>query len=513
MTPAQPSLARNTLRGIAVSYGSAVITGAMQIATTAVVARMVAPRDFGILAMAQLGVRFAGYFSQFGVGSALVQKRDLSESDTAAAHLMAIAAGVLFTAAGLLLAPLGGAVFHSNDVVWVIRALAFTFLLTSFTVAPLSLLRRNLRFDAISAIDIASYVLGYAAPCLTLVWLGHGLWGLVAGNLGAVLVQWILLQSVQPVAWKWVREWEIYRGLLSYGSRISITGFLEYITSNIDTFVVGRYLGPKPLGLYTRAYNLAAVPMHMMSSAAARVLFPVFSRVQHDSVKLARTYKDTLTLLFVLTCPLGFALVPSAPHIVRLLLGPAWAEAALLLAVFGILAPFDMAVALPGIVLDATGTLNKKLYVRLATLMAAGTVIYLHRESGIVTIAWLMLGSCVLTFFGYHFLVVRQLGMSWSSALSPVLFGACTGAIPLVTIHFAIAFANLELLPALALEGSILILSYVLILVFSPFPMVNAALSRVLTALLGETRQVPENLRSRCLALQLLATARAEGGC
>jgi len=513
MTDAQPNLARKTLQGIGVSYGSAVLTGAMQIATTSVVARMVAPHEFGVLAMAQLGVKLAGYFSQFGVGSAVVQKRDLTESDTAAANVLAIAAGVFFAFLGFLLAPLGSGIFHSDEVVWVMRTLSFTFLLTGSAAAPLNLLRRHLRFGVISAIELSAYLVGYALPCLTLVFLGHGLLGLVAGNLGSAFVQLCLYHWAEPVRWRLVRDWATYRGLLSYGSKISATGFLEYLTTSMDSFIIGRYLGPRPLGLYTRAANLATAPLYMITSAAARVLFPAFSRVQHDAAKLARTYRDSLTLLFVLISPLGLALIPAAPQVVRLLLGPRWAEAALPLAVFGATVPFNMAQVLPGIVLDATGTLTRKLHVRFATLLLAGFLIYLNRNSGIVTIALVMLVTSVVTFVGYHSLVVRQLRLSWWAAILPVVFGACTGALPLIGIHWLTVSLNLPLLPALAADGAILVLSYVFILAFSPFGVVNTALSRVVTAIYGQKRTVPEDCRSRCLAWQILATARADGRC
>jgi len=513
MNPAHPNLARKTLRGIGVSYGSAVLTGVMQIATTSVVARMVAPHEFGVLAMAQLGVKLASYFSQFGIGSALIQKRDLSESDAAAAHVLAVAAGIFFTVAGVFLAPLGRGIFHSDEVVWVIRALAVTFLLSGSAAAPLNLLRRHLRFGVISAIELTAYAVGYAAPCLLLVLLGHGLWGLVAGNLGSALVQLCLYHWAEPVSWKWVKDRTVYRGLLAYGSKISATGFLEYITSSMDSFFIGRYLGPKPLGLYTRAANLATTPLYMITSAVSRVLFPAFSRVQQDTVKLAQSYRDSLTLLFVLIAPLGLSLVPAAPQVVRLLLGPRWAAAALPLAVFGVTVPFNMAQVLPGIVLDATGTLTRKLHVRFATLAGAGALLYLNRNAGIVVIAELMLATSVVTFLAYHYLVVRQLRISWSAAVAPMLFGACTGAIPLISITWLNRAFPLSFLPALAADAVVLMLSYVLIIAFSPFPVVNNALSRMLAAARGEDRRIPADHRSRCLAWQLFASARAEGRC
>jgi O-antigen/teichoic acid export membrane protein len=279
----------------------------------------------------------------------------------------------------------------------------------------------------------------------------------------------------------------------------------------MDSFIIGRYLGPQPLGLYTRAANLATVPLYMITSAISRVLFPAFSRVQHDAAKLSRTYRDSLTLLFVLISPLGLFLIPTAPQVVHLLLGPRWAEAALPLAVFGATVPFNMAMVLPGIVLDATGTLTRKLHVRFVTLAGAGFLLYLNRNAGIMAIAELMLATSVLTFLAYHFLVVRQLRISWPAAAAPVLYGACSGAIPFLAVSWLTRAFPLPLLPALAADGAILALSYVLILAFSPFPVVNHALSKVLAAFWGEKRSVPEVTRSRCLAWQILETARAEG--
>src|SRR5262249_52543321 len=153
-------------------------------------------------------------------------------------------------------------------------------------------------------------------------------------------------------------------------------------------------------------------------------------------------------------------------------------------AVFGATVPFNMAVILPGIVLDATGTLTKKLHVRGVTLLGAGLLLYLNRQAGIVTIAYLMLGTSAITFFAYHSLVVRQLRLPLSSALTPVFFGALAGAVPLVLIRL-IGSRTGSPYSILAVDLIILAVSYIGILAFSPFPMVNAALSRVLTTLVG----------------------------
>jgi lipopolysaccharide exporter len=504
----QQNLTRNTLHGIGLSMGAAVMLGGMQVVTTSLVARRVAPQVFGFLAMAQIVIKLAAYFSQFGVGSALIQKDELSASDIAAAQVLAIGSGILFAFGIFALAPFASAIFHTTEVVWVIRALSVSFLLSSLTVTPMGLLRRHLNFGIVSGIEIASYAIGFSLPCLALVFAGRGLLGLIAGSLGSYVVQIVLLLMFQPIYWGVARRWHTYRCLLSYGSKISVIGFLEYVNSSVDVFAVGRYLGAAPLGLYTRAANVASVPLSMATSAVSRVLFPALSRVQNDPAKLAKAYLDSLTLTLLLTCPLGFAMIPAAGHIVHFLLGPRWSDAVPPLRVFAAMVPFNMAVSLPGTVLDATGTLLKKLYVRAVTLFLAAVLVYLFRYAGIVAIAWIMFACFAVTFGGYHALVVRQLGIRLSAALTPVLLGCWAGLLSYALIRAATWAVSAGLFPMLAIEASLLLVAYVLILVVSPFPSVNRILSRIFAGLSSRARAMPSPYRSRCLARQIAFTLR-----
>ena len=166
------NLTSKTLHGLKWSYIGTIVNSVLQIGFTAIMARLLEPAAFGLIAMAGVILRFGSYFAQMGVGSALIQKKEVSEEDIRAAFTSAIFLGILFLVLVWFCAPLAIHIFDNEKVITIIRVMALSFVITGLTTTAMSLLRRNLEFRSIAITEIISYVLGYSVIGVSLAYNG-----------------------------------------------------------------------------------------------------------------------------------------------------------------------------------------------------------------------------------------------------------------------------------------------------------------------------------------------------
>src|SRR3989304_3879237 len=237
------SLTSKTFHGLKWSYISTITNAVLQIGFTAVMV-----------------LRFGSYFAQMGVAQALIQKKDISNEDIRAAFTSTLILGLLFFALAWAIAPLAIYIFDNSEVIPVIRVMAFSFVLTGLSTTALSLLRRNLEFRSLAIIEISSYALGYGGVGVGLAHSGFGVWSLVVAALSQSALSAILSYLFSRHDVSFMFFWKYYKELYSFGSRVSIISFFEFIGSNLDTLAIGHFLGANLLGIYNRALLLVSVP-------------------------------------------------------------------------------------------------------------------------------------------------------------------------------------------------------------------------------------------------------------
>jgi lipopolysaccharide exporter len=391
------NLTRGTVRGLSWVYGASAIGAFTQLLYTAIMGRLLAPEDFGLLAMALVFQRFGTYFARLGVGQALIQKAKLTDLDIRVGFTSSMLLGGGFGALVLFAAPLAGALFDTDAVVPVVRVLALTFLIGGFGRVSSSLLRRELRFRALAILEFLTFVVSYLGIGIGLALAGFGVWSLVAVQLAQSLIGAIgaFLIARHPLAPS--LDGPTLRALFGYGSRLSIISFLEFIGMSLDTLVIGRTSGQERLGQYNRAYLLVNLPFHQIVEGLSRVLFPSFSQIQDDRPRLLGAYRSSAGGIAAVLLPLSAGLAVAAPEAVMVVIGPQWGAAAAVLPVLAFAGAVNFLSHLGGVICDATATLNRKLVLQLsyvlllaALLLAAGTVDDLRAYAGAVLTAELV---------------------------------------------------------------------------------------------------------------------------
>lgn len=321
------SFGADARKGLVWLTGSRAIEQAITFAITILLARLLTPADYGLLGMATLLLTFLGRFADFGTAESIVQVRDLDDHKLSSIFWFNLAAGLLFGVVMLLLAPVTAAFFREPDVQPVVAVLALTLPLQSLTVVPDFLLRRRLQFDRWVVRNLTAIIIAGGAG-VTVALAGGGVWALVTQQLAAPLISGTTLWLA--VRWRPRLHFQRAHILEIKDFTTGVLGFnlLNYFSRNIDYLLIGRFLTPTDLGLYTLAYRLMRYPTQFLSSAASQALFPVFSRMQDDPVRLGAGYIRIARYISFITFPIMVGMALTSNDLIAVLFGTAWMAAA-----------------------------------------------------------------------------------------------------------------------------------------------------------------------------------------
>lgn len=489
--PTGDGLAARTLHGLKWTYTATIVVAVFQIIYAAVMARLLDPAAFGLLAMAGVVLRFGTYFATMGVGPALIQKQHITDDDIRASFGFSIVMGVAVFAIFWLIAPVGARLFADPQVTPVVRVMALAMVLEGFYITSLSLLRRQMRFGTLAAIEIFAYACVNLVVAVTLALRGLGVWSLVLSTLAqnataAVLYYLAVRHPLQPIF-----RWRTYRQLIGFGGRFSLNNFIQFLYYAIQPLAIGRFLGAESLGYFSNAQRVVNLPFEFFINALNRVMFPSFSRTQTDPARMKRLFLSSFTVVAVIFFPVAYGMIPAANEIVLVLLGPQWTTSIGVAQILLVAVPFSFLNSLNGVSIDARGRLTVKtgvdgsaILLLLALVIAASTSLSLF---GMVACYALLE---VLRFAAYFGFVTRLLALRFTD-LYPVGLAIVrnTAAVVVAIGSVHLTFATLGALAVVTLAAEILVGALVFILVTfvrSPAP-VKTQVENIYTRLMSPT--------------------------
>lgn len=293
-----------------------------------VLARLLVPEDFGLLALAMILVNAANYFTDLGMRPTVVQTREDINKVAHFAFVIVMTASVAFTIlAALAAGPLARALGGDEQLIPVLRWMTLYITLDGLWVIPEALLRRRLKFKQLGLSQIPAE-LSATLIAIPLALAGFGVWSLVIGQLLGQVTRIALL-------WFFARPWfllrpqkwdiRIIKGMFRYGLPSMGSGMTKYAQNQIDTLIVGRRLGPASVGIYSKAFQLTTRLADMLTTAVfGNVLFPSYAKMQDDKPRLSRAYLLSNKLVILIITPVAIGLAITAPLLVPVMLGPQW---------------------------------------------------------------------------------------------------------------------------------------------------------------------------------------------
>jgi O-antigen/teichoic acid export membrane protein len=351
-------------RWVALSQGARVVS---QLVSMTVLARLLAPGAYGLMALAAIVTNLAYLFRDMGTAAALIQARKVSPTMASTVYWTNLGLGLLIGIGIAAAAPLAAQVFREPQLAAVLYLLALVFPITGASVVHQALLERESQFAVVAGAEIAASLAGLAAA-LWLAWRGAGVFSLVAQMIVSAAVSTtiiVLRSSFRPG-----RHWNLdeFKSIARFSGNLSLFNVVLYVSRNADSMVVGRILGTAALGVYAMAYRLMLFPLQNMTFVASRVLFPVMSRNQGSAAEMAGLYLRSLAFIAFLSAPLMAGLFALREPFVHAMLGARWQASITLL---GWLAPvgfIQSLVSSTGTVLMARGSTD--LMLRLGVLGA-----------------------------------------------------------------------------------------------------------------------------------------------
>jgi O-antigen/teichoic acid export membrane protein len=328
-------LAHSAARGAFFTLAAQIAKILLQLLSVVILARLLTPHDYGLLAIVLVIVGIGEIFRDFGLTTASIQAPVLTTGQRDNLFWINSAIGVVLTAVMFALAWPIEAVTGEAEIFGMVQWLSLLFLLNGLATQHRANLARDLKFKAMAVIDIAAATIALAVAIVAAL-LGAEYWALVLQQLASGVV--VLVGSV--LAGRWLPHWysraSSVRELINFGWNIVATNMLVYVGSQIDTIMVAVKFGTSPLGLYNRAYQLVMTPLGQVRSPTKNVALPVLSRVQEDAPRF-NTYVTAAQLLLGYGLGVPLILVAAlAEPIVRIMLGPQWTEATPILALFAI---------------------------------------------------------------------------------------------------------------------------------------------------------------------------------
>lgn len=389
-------------------------------------ARLLGPEPFGIVALALLIVSIGTLIVESGLGAALIQKKEIDKRDVAFVFTLQMSLGILLASLVIGLAPWLARQFSTPAATPVLRIMALMLVFQSFAQVPAALLRRRLDFKRVQIAQVVSFFVGFLGLGIPMALAGMGVWSLVAAQvvqsgLNALI---LFLFSRHTVAFTLSGP----RQILSFGIRVLGANIANWLIQYLDQVVVGRQFGAQNLGYYNRAYFLGFTPATIALTSAQTSLFSAVSRLG-PSPEARRLFKSVMIFFAIVFFPAYWFVALESETIIRIIYGQEWLPAASLLKPLSVAFPIFMLMGLQGPVLNGLGMPGTETRIQWITALFAGIVLWVASSISLTAVAWGIVAISLFRFLLLSQAIMRALGIPWQEVLYPLFVGIIAGCI------------------------------------------------------------------------------------
>ena len=315
-----------SVRGAAVTLVTQIGRLVLNTGSTVVLARLLTVQDFGLLAMVTAITGFVVLSKDLGLSMATVQKDEIDHNQASALFWVSVAASVAMALVTAAIAPAVASFYHEPRLKAITLALASGLILGGLATQHQALLRRQMRFRALAAVDIGSFAFG-AAIAIVLALRGAGYWALVLMQLatafGGTVGVWL--------ACRWRPSLRLrgpgVRAMLAFGWNLAGYNVISYFARNLDKVLIGWRWGPFQAGLYSKSYQLLLLPIYQINAPVTAVALPALSRLAASPERYRHAYLRIQEKVTMITMPGVAMMVATSDWIVSLILGPQWTGA------------------------------------------------------------------------------------------------------------------------------------------------------------------------------------------
>lgn len=396
------------------------VTNGIQFVLTVILARLLSPDDYGIIAMPAIFLAIAQVFIDSGFANALIRKQDLNEKDLSTAFYFNIIIGLASYLVLFLSSPLIAAFFKTPILSNLLKVTALVVFINSLGIVQQTVMTKKMDFKTQAIISaISTFVSGFIG-----VWMaysGYSVWALVFQQVSAALMRTALLWFYGD--WRPLFIWssDSLKYLWNFGNKIIIIGLLDSIFNNIYAFVIGKRYNSNDLGNYTRAQHFADLPINNLGGIVQKVTLPLLSEIQNENSRLGLIYLKLIEMTALLIIPLMFGLAAMAEPLIITLLGIEWIGCVLLLQILCIARIWTPFNGINVNLLQIKGRTDLLLKLDIAKKIVFTLVIGLTYNFGV---PFLVGGFAIYTFLGFiinTYYTKRIIGVSFFMQLKTII--------------------------------------------------------------------------------------------
>lgn len=464
LLPVPDNLGVRAVRGVAWLGSGQVIRQVLAFATNIVLARMLFPDDFGLFGMAFAATEVAQILTDFGLGAALIQRRESNPIALTTCFWLNMALGLLVCTILIVLAPIIATFFRRPEITWILIPLAANMVIAASMVVPQALLTQQLKFREMTmAQTIGSIVASIGSISLAMA--GAGVWALVLqpviGNVCSCAVMYF------QARW-WPRgypEIGAVRHMLVFSGQLLGNNLLSCIGRNLHAAILGRQLGSSALGMYNLASGMTGTIVFQVSSVIVRVLFPTLSSLREQPERLAAAWLKACAAIAIIAFPAMAGMIAVAPDLVPVVFGEQWSPAISVLRILCVVMAFQSVLTTSGTVLMALGRADLLLRSSVASIAIVALGLLVGATYGLEAAAIGYAFGAISSSLLVTYLACREAGVRFhhlANELVPWILSSLVMAIGVVALSHILS----DLLPGLRLAICVLCgaMAYVIVL-------------------------------------------------
>lgn len=430
-----------------------------------VLARILSPEQFGVVAISTVAINFLTIFSTMGIAPAIIQRKDLNSEDYNNIYTFSLVIGLLLSIIFFFLSKVIADFYEDNDLLAICRILTVSLFFASANMVPNALMSKDKRFKELA---IRTLVLSIVSGVVSIVaaLLGFGIYSLlitpIFNSIGIFLYnkRFYPLKisrrfSIRPI--KKIFTYSIYQ----FSFEISI-----FLANNLDKLLIGKLISSSELGFYDKAHNLMKTPTSLLTSVVSPVIQPFMSRYQDDMKKMVYSHNKIVKILSTLSFPISVILYFSGSEIIKVFFGMGWERAVPCFKIFALVLPVQMILSTSGAFWQSTNSTNYLFGVGLfnTLITLAGYIISSFLFGTIEAIAYSYVISYLLAFFVTYFFMYRKVFKERVSSLLLLLRSPLLNAFILGVAYFllqGLEFNYIVMLIIKLMVGFLITISYI----------------------------------------------------
>lgn len=408
-----PTIKEEMLKGVmwsAIGKYSGVI---VQLIITAVLARLITPEEFGVVAIATVLIAFLTIFSDLGLGAAIIQRQDFGKKEYDSIYSFSIYLGIFLSVVLFLSSSLIATFYDSLPLKIICQILSITLFFGSINMVPNAIISKQKRFKFIAQRTLFFQVCGGILAIIA-AFCGWGCYALLIPILLSSIGNFFVNYHQYPLHFNVVLDISPVKSVFSYSSFLLIFNVMNYFTRNLDKLIIGRFFSMQSLGYYDKSYHLMMLPLQQITHVITPVMHPVLTSLQNNYPQMARDYAKILKLLATIGFPLGVFLYFSATNLITLVYGEQWLPAVPVFKILTLSVPVQMLIATTGGIFQASGRTDWLFYAGTfhSVITILGFVLAVLIFNSIEAMAWsfvlIMNFHTFLTLFIIYCIVFKQ---------------------------------------------------------------------------------------------------------